>query len=225
MDFSGNVGTVVKPDWQLMTLRLCFALVAGLLVAAIYRGTRPRSRVNPSFPPTLVLLAILIAMVTQVIGSDLARAFSLVGALSIIRFRTVVRDTQDTAFVIFAVVVGMAVGAGSYPIAITGILIGGLAAAIVRTKVDVAWAETENTMVLRLGIGPDPATLLAPIFEENIEHHEVVSVSTVNKGAAIEYTYRLRVKPEFDPAPFVKALNQLEGVQNVELRRGEAEQP
>ena len=50
-------------------------------------------------------------MVTQVIGDNVARAFSLVGALSIVRFRTVVRDTQDTAFVIFAVVVGMAVGA------------------------------------------------------------------------------------------------------------------
>ena len=64
-----------------------------------------------SFVATLVLLTILIAMVTQVIGDNIARAFSLVGALSIVRFRTVVRDTQDTAYVIFAVAVGMAVGA------------------------------------------------------------------------------------------------------------------
>ena len=64
-----------------------------------------------SFVVTLVLLTILIAMVTQVIGDNVARAFSLVGALSIVRFRTVVRDTQDTAYVIFAVAVGMAVGA------------------------------------------------------------------------------------------------------------------
>ena len=52
-----------------------------------------------SFTVTLVLLTILIAMVTQVIGDNVARAFSLVGALSIVRFRTVVRDTQDTAYV------------------------------------------------------------------------------------------------------------------------------
>ena len=66
-----------------------------------------------SFTVTLVLLTILIAMVTQVIGDNVARAFSLVGALSIVRFRTVVRDTQDTAYVIFAVAVGMAVGSES----------------------------------------------------------------------------------------------------------------
>src|SRR4051794_12126891 len=101
-------------DWTQMAVHLCAAFLGGLLVSAIYRGTRPRSRITPSFPPTLVLLAILIAMVTQVIGESLARAFGLVGALSIVRFRTVVRDTQDTAFVIFAVVVGMACGAGSY---------------------------------------------------------------------------------------------------------------
>ena len=50
-------------------------------------------------------------MVSMVIGNEIARAFSLVGALSIVRFRTVVEDTRDTAFVIFAVVVGMALGA------------------------------------------------------------------------------------------------------------------
>ena len=51
-----------------------------------------------------MLLTILIAMVTMVIGNNMARAFGLVGALSIVRFRTVVEDTRDTAFVIFAVV-------------------------------------------------------------------------------------------------------------------------
>ena len=75
-----------------------------------------------------MLLSILIAMVTQVIGDNVARAFSLVGALSIVRFRTVVRDTVDTAFVIFAVAVGMAVGANHPSVALSGIAIVGLAA-------------------------------------------------------------------------------------------------
>ena len=90
--------------------RLVTAALLGGVVALIYTRTRP-VREESSFTVTLVLLSILIAMVTQVIGDNVARAFSLVGALSIVRFRTVVRDTQDTAFVIFAVGVGMAVGA------------------------------------------------------------------------------------------------------------------
>ena len=85
-------------------LRLVLAALLGGVVALVYR----RSRFEPasSFTATLVLLSILIAMVTQVVGDNVARAFSLVGALSIVRFRTVVRDTQDTAYVIFAVAIG-----------------------------------------------------------------------------------------------------------------------
>ena len=210
-------------DWTQMLLNLVVAFVAGLLVAAIYKGTRPRSHVTPSFPPTLVLLAILLAMVTQVIGESLARAFGLVGALSIVRFRTVVRDTQDTAFVIFAVVVGMAAGAQAFTIIALGLLIGGIAAAAVRTKIDIGWADTENTLNLRLGLGVDPSTLLHDTFEKNVEAFEILSVVTAKGGAALEYIYRVRMKPGFEPGPFVKELNQLDGVQNVELRRGEPE--
>src|SRR5688500_20023941 len=109
-------------------LRLLAALGLGAVVELVYRATRPASDVAPSFMMTLVLLSILIAMVTQVIGDNVARAFSLVGALSIVRFPTVVRDTQDTAYVIFAVAVGMAVGAGHPVLALSGIGVVTLAA-------------------------------------------------------------------------------------------------
>ena len=92
-----------------LLVRLFISGLLGFGVARVYRWTRRTGTWPPTFPSTLVLLSILIAMVTQVIGDNVARAFSLVGALSIVRFRTVVQDTQDTAFVIFAVVVGMAV--------------------------------------------------------------------------------------------------------------------
>ena len=60
----------------------------------------------------------LIAIVMVVIGDSVARAFSLVGALSIIRFRTVVQDARDIAFVFFSLAVGMAIGAGNPPVAV-----------------------------------------------------------------------------------------------------------
>jgi uncharacterized membrane protein YhiD involved in acid resistance len=206
-----------------MAIHLCAAFVGGLIVATIYRNTRPRSHVTPSFPPTLVLLAILIAMVTQVIGESLARAFGLVGALSIVRFRTVVRDTQDTAFVIFSVIVGMACGAGSYSIAVLGILVGGTAAALVRTRISIGWNDTENTLNVRLALGVDPVVVLEPLFQKSVEVHETLSVGTAKGGAAVDYIYRIRTKAGFDPGQFLKELNQIEGVQNVELRRGEPE--
>ena len=62
-------------------------------------------------------------MVIMIIGNNLARAFALVGALSIIRFRTVVKDTKDTAYIFWALAAGMASGTGSYFLAIAGTVI------------------------------------------------------------------------------------------------------
>src|SRR5689334_21131228 len=89
--------------------RLLLSAVFGACVAIIYRFSHGKLKEDARvMTTTLVLLSILIAMVSMVVGGSVARAFSLVGALSIVRFRTVVEDTRDTAFVIFAVIVGMA---------------------------------------------------------------------------------------------------------------------
>ena len=93
-------------------MRLLAALGFGFLIALIYRAVRGPRAARNTLLATLVLLTVLIAMTTIVIGDNVARAFAIVGALSIVRFRTVVEDTRDTAFVIFAVGVGLAVGAG-----------------------------------------------------------------------------------------------------------------
>ena len=115
--------TVTGPHpWTIIAFRLCAATVFGLVVAAVYAVTqrRPSRHIIPLFT-TLVLLTILVSMTILVIGDSVARAFGLVGALSIVRFRTVVEDTRDTAFVIFAVVIGMATGAGNMLVCLVGI--------------------------------------------------------------------------------------------------------
>ena len=139
-------------------LRLLAACGLGYVVAVIYRKTRPAPAVLASFPGTLVLLSVLIAMVTQVIGDNVARAFSLVGALSIVRFRTVVRDTQDTAYVIFAVAVGMAVGA-DHRLVLPASLFGGAAFLVAcDTVARTALAPTE------LPVGVITAMIGGPFF-------------------------------------------------------------
>src|SRR4051794_14918090 len=87
----------------LMVVQLGAAFVLGCIVAGIYRLTHTGSRTEAAgLTATLVLLSVVMGMVTLVIGNNTARAFSLVGALAIVRFRTVVEDTRDTAFVVFA---------------------------------------------------------------------------------------------------------------------------
>jgi len=204
-------------------LRLLASLVLGGVVALIYR--RARSEDASSFTATLVLLSILIAMVTQVIGDNVARAFSLVGALSIVRFRTVVRDTQDTAYVIFAVAVGMAVGASHLWVALAGIAVVAIAAFAMKGQGPSTPEESGPTAQLpfelqvRVGLGHDINRLLGPTLDRYQGLRRVVAVATAKQGAATEISYRTALYQDDLAHELVTTLNRLEGVQSVTLER------
>ncbi len=203
-----------------LCLRLGLALVLGIVVAGLYHWTRRSEPVTRTFPPTLVLLAILIAMVTQVIGDNVARAFSLVGALSIVRFRTVVHDTQDTAFVILAVVVGMAVGADHLWVALAGISMVSIAAWLMRLRgARKGWVDEECFLALRIGLGQNPETLLGKVLDQYLARREVMAVATARKAVAVDFNYRVRLRPGAAPSDLVAELNRTEGVQSVQLHR------
>jgi hypothetical protein len=191
-------------------------MVLGGIVAQVYR----RSRAEPasSFTTTLVLLAILIAMVTQVIGDNVARAFSLVGALSIVRFRTVVRDTEDTAYVIFAVAVGMAVGAQRPSVAIGGIAVVSVAAWAMR-RPTVPPLDLPFRLQVRVGLGHDPRAVLGPTLDEFTQARRIVQVSTARQGSATEMSYRACLRNDDSAHELVVALNRLEGVQGASVQR------
>ena len=204
----------------LLALRLAIAFALGCVIAAIYRVTRRREAIAATFPPTLVLLAILIAMVTQVIGDNVARAFSLVGALSIVRFRTVVEDTHDIAFVIFAVVVGMAVGANHLTVALIGLGVVGSAAVLIQPhRTANQWSDGDSTLCVRVGVGRNPDAILQGVFGKHLQRFDLVSGATGRQGAALDLTYKVRLRPASAPAELIDELNRLEGIQNVELRR------
>jgi uncharacterized membrane protein YhiD involved in acid resistance len=216
----GPLGGVSGDAVQQMLLRLVVAMLLGGVVALIYR--KARSERPSSFSATLVLLAILIAMVTQVIGDNIARAFSLVGALSIVRFRTVVRDTQDTAYVIFAVGVGMAVGAGNYWLAIGGIAAVGVAAFAMKGQ--SAGPEPLPFRVdVRVGLGHDVDALVGPTLDRHVKARRLDEVSTARQGMATEVAFRLALRSEAAAHDLVTDLNRIDGVQSVTLQRLEPE--
>lgn len=201
----------------LVLARLVAALLLGALVAQIYRRTR--SEPASSFTVTLVLLAVLIAMVTQTIGDNVARAFSLVGALSIVRFRTVVRDTQDTAYVIFAVAVGMAIGAGSVFVALAGMLVFAAAAFAMKSVSVTTMAPLPFRLSVKLGLGHDAQTLLPPVIDAHVTARRLVEIKTARVGVGADVAYRLALRNEEAGHALVSALTRTDGVAGATLER------
>jgi uncharacterized membrane protein YhiD involved in acid resistance len=215
------MGTPGDSDALQMAMRLGTAFLCGCVIAGIYWGVRPREHFMPTFPATLVLLAILCAMLPLVIGQNVAWAFGLVGALSIVRFRTVVEDTHDITFVIFAVLVGMAVGADQLTVAVVGMAVTGIAAFVVRPRYSSGQDLGRGAKLqIRLGAGRDPEIVFKDVFAQSLSKVEFFAGSTSKQGASLDLTYRVCLNADRAPTDLINQLNLIEGVQSVELRRG-----
>jgi hypothetical protein len=206
-------------------VRLVAALALGWIVAWIYSRTTRGEESATSLPTTLVLLCVMIAMVTQVIGDNVARAFSLVGALSIVRFRTVVRDTRDTAFVIFAVVVGMATGSQHPWVAVLGIVVAGSASFLLAWNEEKPAAVAAAGMVLRLRVSL--GTELEPLLKDVLAGgtFRLLSLGTAKQGTSLDAAYEVHLGKDLSPEELVKRLHRMDGIHDVRLtvRGAEAE--
>ncbi|XZE43728.1 DUF4956 domain-containing protein [Pirellulaceae bacterium SH467] len=215
-----------------LAIRFICSTLLGWTVAEVYRITKHRSqnRYDRSMYVTLVLLTVLICMVTTVVGNSIARAFSLAGALAIVRFRTVVEDTRDTAFVIFAVVVGMAIGCAQWLVPLIGVPIVSVAA----LGLHVQWRTTSTVtsqpsptmeryrIRLRLGLGVPLRGAIQEAIEQAVSSYRLVEVQTIKQGAAVEVLYEAEWSHQVDPLEWVNRINRLEGIQSVSLEKPEA---
>jgi Domain of unknown function (DUF4956) len=118
----GGGGGEWLPEYSLgaMMLSLLLAFVIGQLVAWVYQSTHSGMSYSRSFTQSLVLMTMVVSLVLFVIGDSIVTAFGLIGALAIIRFRNVLKDTRDTVFVFFCLILGMALGSQRYLAAIAG---------------------------------------------------------------------------------------------------------
>jgi len=224
------------PDWlreaasitpipaEVMAIRLTLAMFFGAAVALVYRASHGRdARDARTLTVTLVLLCILLSMVSMVIGESIARAFGLVGALSIVRFRTIVEDTRDTAFVIFSVIVGMAVGTGLVLVPLIGVPIVAIAAlAMSRSRTTrplstPSAAAAPMLLTIRTGIGPSPTAGLEDLLVTTVASHRLIGVSTARQGTAIDVTYAVVLSPQCSAIQLIQQFNTMDGVQTVEL--------
>ncbi|MBQ7182826.1 MAG: DUF4956 domain-containing protein [Clostridia bacterium] len=105
-----------------VALCLLAGLVVGVLISLVYKKTYRGVLYSPSFSLTLIMLTLVTAPVVMAIGSNVALSMGMVGALSIVRFRTAVKDPLDTAYMFWAITMGILLGAGQYLIALVVVI-------------------------------------------------------------------------------------------------------
>ncbi|MBK9385075.1 MAG: DUF4956 domain-containing protein [Planctomycetes bacterium] len=207
------------PTATSILLRLALAVALGALVAALYRAARPARERTDGFAATLMLLSPLIAMVTLAIGSNVAAAFTLVGTLAIVRFRTPVRDARDTVFVIFAVAEGMAAGNFEVEVALLGAAVVAVALFAQRQVAREGSSRAEGSFTLRLTLAP-PLTELAPLearLSSACADFELQRQQLRNQPQEQVVLYRLQGFDSRGIAPLQRALLELPEVKGLDF--------
>lgn len=201
-------------------VRLVVALLFGGLIAILYRLSHGRKNGEArAFCTTLILLCGLISIVTIVIGGSIAKAFSLVGALSIVRFRTVVEDTRDTAFVIFSVIIGMAAGSGYFLLPSIGIAAVGSTSVLMSTINNPSQSHTTVMLLsIRLALNPNIQHLLQTMLVKSFKTFRLQAVTTAKQGAFIDFEYEVELTSLDSLSSITLELLKLDGAQSVALK-------
>ena len=196
---------------------LIVAATCGLIISAVYRWTYRGAAYSPSLVRSLIALAMITAVVMLVIGNNLARAFGLVGAMSIIRFRTALKDPHDIVFVFFALAAGMAAGVGMHNLALVSTVGISLVVAIM-TGLRYADVEKES-LILRFSYSGDPDETEAsylPVLKRFCKSTKLINVRADRRDQT-ELTFFAGLKRKGDNEALTRAMADLPEVSNVSL--------
>ena len=199
-----------------MLFNMSLALVFGLLLASVYRYTHKGLSYSQSFTITIVFVTTIVAIALMAIESSLARAFALVGALSIIRFRTVVKDTKDTAYVFAGLAVGLSAGTGNYYLAVlAGAFVCIVALVLHKTNFG---ASTKNEFILRFTVdqSQDDAGYL-DILNRGSRYVTLLQAEPSRDGQFLNVSYDVSLKSNADTGRFARDLSGVAGVSEVRL--------
>jgi hypothetical protein len=198
------------------------AALLGLLVAFIYRATFQGQAYSESFVTTLVIITMVTSIVIMVIGNNLARAFGLVGAMSIIRFRTAVKDAKDIAFVFFALAAGLAAGASNHIVGVVGCLL--VSFIILLLYIFKLGAGHKEELYLRFWMLPEEGNgpLYKDVFDKYLAHHKLINIRSARLGEFLELSFIVQFKNRADHQNFVREMSALEGTEGVALTIGES---
>jgi uncharacterized membrane protein YhiD involved in acid resistance len=203
-----------------VVLVLVLSFLLSAFIGWIYKNTHRGTSYTQSFVFTLVLNGMVVALVMLIVGSDIARAFSLVGALSIIRFRNALKETRDVGFIFFTMAIGMAIGTRFYLLGVIATL---AICLVILLMTRFNWYAREmSNQILRIQIldGMPFDTLFDKTFLKYTNSSELISATSVHSGRLTELTYGIGMKKSNQIQNFIAEIKELNGGNTVSLVAG-----
>jgi hypothetical protein len=193
------------------------AFLIGLLISFVYMKTNTQKPASQSFTLTLVLLPAVVALIILLVGNNVARAFSLAGAFSIIRFRSAPGDAEDITFVLFSMAVGLAAGMGFLAYA----AVAGMLFCAVMILLELGkYGKTKDVMKLLKITVPENLDF-SHAFDDILQKYTLSSklrkIRTSDLGSLFEVSYTIKIKEDTNEKEFIDELRCRNGNLNITL--------
>ena len=210
---NANLSTYFAEQFASLTpmkviIALALGALVGLIIAFVYKKCYRGVLYSPSFAMTLVMLTLITTPVVMCIKSDIALSMGMVGALSIVRFRTAVKDPMDTAYMFWALTMGILLGAELYVIALVVVL--GIAAILF--AMTFIKFSTPNAYLLVLHYEQDAEYEIEMQLKRMVKQHRMRSKTMTRAGTEMTVEVRLSDKQDV-----VTGMLNIEGVHDATL--------
>ena len=199
-------------------VNLVISFILGIIISLVYKKTHKGLSYSQSFLVTNIFVCVIVCMVIMIIGNSLARAFALVGALSIIRFRTVVKDTKDTAYIFWSLAAGMACGTGSYFLALAGtIIISGIAFILFFTNFG-SIIKSEFILQFRTVAGDNKVTSeYNKIISNYAKSSTLLHSEASGDGKTIKISFDIVMKEDMQQDELISKISNISGLSEIVL--------
>lgn len=209
LDFSLTDLSGTFSVWDVM-LSLLLAFVCSLVIAWVYRATHQNVSYSQSYVQTLIVLGMLVALIMLIVGSNIARAFALVGALSVVRFRNAIKETRDVGFIFLVMGIGMACGTRFYSLAVIATIF--ICAVILIMHRFNLFGLNVQRQVVKVQVPADEdeyGNKIDDILISSTDEFELISTESIRGGSLMEYSYTAKLKKGVKPSELI---SQLRGV-------------
>jgi hypothetical protein len=202
---------------QSIVLSLLLAFVLGQVLAWVYYFTHSGLSYSRSFVQSLIIITVVVAMVMSVIGNNIITAVGLLGAFTIIRFRNMLKDTRDIAFMFTALAVGMATGCRLYATAVVGTVFVSLIFVYLHWT-DFGSHEPHNGFLRFTLKGPiQPNHPVMGVLNRFCTGFTLLSRQDAGFAGAAEYAYQVMVRNAGRNEQMLAELDQVDGLENINL--------
>ncbi|MBQ3157275.1 MAG: DUF4956 domain-containing protein [Clostridia bacterium] len=187
---------------------LLFGLLVGLIIAFVYKRCYRGVLYSPNFAVTLIMMTLITTPVVMCIGSNIALSMGMVGALSIVRFRTAVKDPLDTCYMFWALTMGILLGAEQYIIALVVVM----AISVILFALNLFHFSSPNSYLLVLHYDEDAEYDINQQLRRSVKNRRLRSKTVTRSGAEMTYEVRLDNKQDL-----VALMLGIEGVHDATL--------